>query len=649
MSATITHKGSTVTTVSNATKKLTTKGTWLEDDITIVDSTPTLGTKSISSNGTYNASSDSLGGYSQVSVSVPNTYAAGDEGKVVDNGALVSQSTATYSSNNTYDTTKIKTVTVAVPGSSPNLQAKTNISPLTSSQTIQADTGYDGLSSVQINAMPTQTLPTSASSSGSGTTKATISRSTSDQYINIPTGYNATAANYKVSAVANGTAGTPTASKGTVSNHSVSVTPSVTNTTGYITGSTKTGTAVTVTASELASGNKEITSNGSNIDVVGYSTVSVSVSGGGGSGITEDVVEAELNSTSSTLTFTGLLGEPTAFAVYLDDSISTPSGTPYRVTMLVYDGTTLHGQTLTNTSNAQVTYDGSSFSKSYSNGTLTITSTGAQFVSGTWIVDYTYGGTSGNIQKKDVQVGSGATSITFTDLEDEPLWWSLIFKSNFGTSSGYQRVIAARYSGYSDNIWGYAMDSNANFANSWTDAYSNGSLTITSSGTNNGGYFHQPGYYQLTYALSEAPEITIEPLSVTQNGTYSESGKAYSPVTVNVSGGGSSKNAQVAQSTNRVTATTATAISGFSITVAETGTYDVYWSAFRSSTSGTWSTQLYVAGTAYGSSQTSWSNHIQNVHLTNVSLTKNQTVQVYGVSRGSNYYLYGGTLTIIQN
>lgn len=81
-------------------------------------------------------------------------------------------------------------------------------------------------------------------------------------------------------ALPNGTEGTPTATKGTVSNHSVNVTPSVTNTAGVITGSTKTGTAVTVTASELASGNKEITANGTNIDVVGYSTVSVAVPSG---------------------------------------------------------------------------------------------------------------------------------------------------------------------------------------------------------------------------------------------------------------------------------------------------------------------------------------------------------------------------------
>ncbi len=45
----------------------------------------------------------------------------------------------------------------------PSLQAKTNIAPATTSQTITADNGYDGLSSVQINAMP----------SGSATTPAT--------------------------------------------------------------------------------------------------------------------------------------------------------------------------------------------------------------------------------------------------------------------------------------------------------------------------------------------------------------------------------------------------------------------------------------------------------------------------------------------
>ena len=71
-----------------------------------------------------------------------------------------------------------------------------------------------------------------------------------------------------------GTAGTPTATKGTVSNNAVSVTPSVTNTTGYITGGTKTGTAVTVSASELVSGTKSITASGTT-DVTNYASASV--------------------------------------------------------------------------------------------------------------------------------------------------------------------------------------------------------------------------------------------------------------------------------------------------------------------------------------------------------------------------------------
>lgn len=80
-----------------------------------------------------------------------------------------------------------------------------------------------------------------------------------------------------VNAVATGTAGTPSATKGTVSSHSVSVTPSVTNTTGYITGGTKTGTAVTVSASELVSGTKSISANGTGIDVTNYAAVDVAV------------------------------------------------------------------------------------------------------------------------------------------------------------------------------------------------------------------------------------------------------------------------------------------------------------------------------------------------------------------------------------
>ena len=143
-------------------------------------------------------------------------------------------------------------------GGSVNLQEKTNINPTTSSQTITPDSVYDGLSSVQINAMPTMSLPTSASSTSSGSSKATINRSTSDQYINIPTGYNGSAAYYKVSAVANGSgtnSGSVNGSSATVSTgtntltltKSVSITPTVSA--GYISSGTAGNVTVSLTAS----------------------------------------------------------------------------------------------------------------------------------------------------------------------------------------------------------------------------------------------------------------------------------------------------------------------------------------------------------------------------------------------------------------
>lgn len=55
-------------------------------------------------------------------------------------------------------------------GGTPTLQAKTNIAPLTTSQTIQPDSGYDGLSSVQINAMPSGSVTAPSLINGSSAT-----------------------------------------------------------------------------------------------------------------------------------------------------------------------------------------------------------------------------------------------------------------------------------------------------------------------------------------------------------------------------------------------------------------------------------------------------------------------------------------------
>lgn len=143
--------------------------------------------------------------------------------------------------------------------------------------------------------------------------------------------------------------------------------------------------------------------------------------------------------------------------------------------------------------------------------------------------------------------------------------------------------------------------------------------------------------------------LTLQSKTITTNGTYtSDSGyDALDQVVVNVSG--ASKNVQIAQGVDRVSMTTYIPVSGQTLTVAETGTYDVYWSGYRSSTSGTNGSQLYIDDTAYGSANTTFSNNGQSVHLSNVSLTKNQVIAVRARSRSTSSWMYVSNLTIIQN
>lgn len=133
-----------------------------------------IGTKQIAANGTHDVTQ-----YASAAVQVPNTYDATDEGKVVSDGALVTQTGTTITQNGTYDTTENDEVTVnvsgggypeptgsvsitengtydvkdvasavvAVPTSEPVLQSKTAVR----NGTVTPDAGYDGLSSVVVN------------------------------------------------------------------------------------------------------------------------------------------------------------------------------------------------------------------------------------------------------------------------------------------------------------------------------------------------------------------------------------------------------------------------------------------------------------------------------------------------------------------
>lgn len=129
------------------------------------------------------------------------------------------------------DVTEYEKVDVQIPSDIEN-QDKV-VTPTNSVQEITADSGYSGLGTVTVNAVPL------------------------------------------------GTAGTPIVNCN-ISNHSATITPSVTNTEGYIDSGTKTGDSVSVSASELVSGTKSITENGTGINVANYASVDVAVPSSGG-------------------------------------------------------------------------------------------------------------------------------------------------------------------------------------------------------------------------------------------------------------------------------------------------------------------------------------------------------------------------------
>lgn len=178
---------------------------------------------------------------------------------------------------------------------------------------------------------------------------------------------------------------------------------------------------------------------------------------------------------------------------------------------------------------------------------------------------------------------------------------------------------------------------------------SNHSITVTPSVTNVTGYI-TGGTKTGTAVAVSASELVSGSETKTANGTYDVTN--LETLVVNVpTGGGDGKNAQIAFGVGRVASSSYTAVSGQSITVDKTGTYDVYWCGYRSSTSGTSGSQLYIGSTAYGSANTTFNSsytNCQTVHLSGVALTKDQVLTVRARSRNTSYYMYIYNLTIIE-
>lgn len=383
MSTTVTYKGNTLTTAVNQTKTLKTAGKYMEDDVVITD---------VSSSGSAVVVEDTLDSHGGI---IREITAVSLDGITVRADVLGQGYTAIDSSGEL-----VNGIAVIGGGGTVNLQTKSETyTPTTSQQTdtITADSGYDGLDEVDVtvNAVPTGTVTAPSSISGTGATVSTgtntltltktvsvtpnvttpgyissgtsgnssvslsasvNTRSSSDltasgATVTAPAGYYGTAA---TKSVASGTAGTPTATKGTVSNHSVSITPSVTNTTGYITGSTKSGTAVTVTASELVSGSETKTENGT-YDVTNLAELVVNVSGGGTSKNVQ-VVQGTTRTNSSTLTAIGselTVSKTGTYDIYWS-GLRTNTSSSYTWGTQLYIGGTAYGtENTTWTNNVQ--------------------------------------------------------------------------------------------------------------------------------------------------------------------------------------------------------------------------------------------------------------------------------------------------------